>query len=145
MGAAPFRTLDESDLRSPVMAGFTEVGGTLMSADGGTPLGHVNDVRVSGVPGTFECQPHVLVETGKTYALGVGGYALVVQFEDVWTDAWSRRHANGRVMRQLSDVPGISRTHEDGCPLRQWSGQPGAKAPECDCLGGLATSVTEPG
>jgi hypothetical protein len=96
------------------MNGFTEAGGTLMTENGGAVLGHVNSVRVSGVPGTFECQSDVPVERGMTYALGVGGYALVVQVEACWPDAAKRRHANGRVLGQMSDVPGVSRVHDDG-------------------------------
>jgi hypothetical protein len=106
------RPIASGELPSGPVNGFTEIGGTLLSADGGSVLGHVNDVRVAGVPGTFECQPDVAVERGKTYALGAGAFALVVQVEGCWIDATRRRHANGRVLRQLSDVPGISRPHE---------------------------------
>ena len=94
------------------MNGFNEAGGTLMTANGGAVLGHVNCVRVSGIPGTFECQSDVPVERGMTYALGVAGYALVVRIEDCWPDAAERRHAHGRVLRQVSDVPGVSRPHD---------------------------------
>jgi len=125
------------------MNGFTQVGGTLLSANGNAVLGHVNRVRVAGVPGTFECQPEVPVEKGMTYALGMGGYALVVQVEECWIDATRRRHANGRVLRQLSGVPGVSRPHEEGCPLRGWDGQAGVPQPECECIGTMATSVRD--
>jgi len=59
------------------MNSFTQVGGTLLSANGSAVLGHVNLVWVAGVPGTFECQPEVPVEKGMTYALGMGGYVIV--------------------------------------------------------------------
>lgn len=80
------------------MITISEVGGTLMSADGGTVLCHVNDVRVSD--GTFACQPDMQVDRGTAYALGVGGYTLVVEIEKVWGD-WRQPHATGRVIRQI--------------------------------------------
>ncbi len=46
------------------------------------------------------------VDRGTAYALGVGGYTLVVEIEKVWGD-WRQPHATGRVIRQLSDVPGV--------------------------------------
>jgi hypothetical protein len=80
--------------------------GTLMSASGEAVLGLVHGVRVSGVPGTFECQPDVPVEKGGTYALDLGACRIVVRVEECWPDPASRRHANGRVLRRLSPRDG---------------------------------------